>query len=74
MFRKHTLLEIGLYDEKFKLHEDKDLRIRFLKKYTIDHIKIPLYRYRRHSNNITNNKIKMAQYENALIQKHGEQC
>ena len=31
MFRLEQLLELGLYDNKLLVHEDKDLRYRFLK-------------------------------------------
>ena len=57
MFRSKDLENIGLYDEDLILHEEKDLRIRFLKKYKIFQVKLPLYRYRRHDQNITNNRI-----------------
>ena len=35
MFRKIHLLDVGLYDESFYLHEERELRIRFEKKYKI---------------------------------------
>ena len=44
LFKTHHLIDIGLYDEKFLINEEKDLRIS-LKKYTIDRIALPLYRY-----------------------------
>ena len=56
LFRIENLLDIGLYDKTFLVHEDKDLRYRFLKKYSIYRLPIPLYRYRKHDSNITNNK------------------
>lgn len=70
MFRKDQLHHIGLYDEKMKLHEEKDLMIRFLKKYKLEIINIPLYRYRRHQNNITNNYDNMEKYLQKLKNKH----
>lgn len=69
-FRKDYLVDIGLYDEEFLLAEDEDLRIRFLKKYTISYIPLPLYRYRMHENNSTNNIDKFKQYKEKLITKH----
>ena len=71
MFRKEQLLEIGLYDEKFRYHEERELRIRFEQKYKIDHLALPLYRYRRHDSNITNNHEEMEKHQQALIRKHG---
>lgn len=70
MFRIDQLINIGLYDENFVVREDEDLRIRFLKKYNIERIQIPLYRYRKHNNNITNNKQKMNKYGKILKEKH----
>ena len=58
MFKTNHLLEIGLYNEKFLLHEEKELRARFEKKYSINRVPLPLYRYRKHSSNMTNDKKK----------------
>ncbi len=71
MFRADQLTDLGLYDETFLLHEERDLRIRFLKKYRIHHLELPLYRYRRHDANMTNNDEAMAYHMNNLINKHG---
>lgn len=74
MFRTEQLIDIGLYDENFLLHEDRDLRIRFLEKYNINRLELPLYRYRRHENNITNNIEAMDRHMGNLIEKHGEKA
>jgi len=70
MFRKEQLIEIGLYDEKFLAREDEDLRKRFLHKYKIYNIPLPLYRYRRHEANLTNNSNEMEKYLKKLKEKH----
>lgn len=70
MFRKDHLIDIGLYDETFKACEDEDLRIRFLKKYKIFNIILPLYRYRMHDKNLTKDKKKMDEYKKKLKNKH----
>jgi glycosyltransferase involved in cell wall biosynthesis len=71
MFRIDQLVELGLYDEQFLLHEDKDLRIRFLEKHRIHRVALPLYRYRRHDENMTNDDARMNGYMDALSAKHG---
>ena len=58
MFKTNHLIEIGLYNEQFLLHEEKELRARFEKKYSISRVPLPLYRYRKHSSNMTNDKKK----------------
>ncbi len=72
MFRTDQLLDVGLYDETFLLHEDRDLRVRFLEKHMIHRIPLPLYRYRRHSDNITNDTAAMEHHYQRLIDKHGD--
>ena len=71
MFRKERLIEIGMYDENFKMWEEKDLRIRFLKRFKIHQIELPLYRYRMHDNNLTNDKVAAQKYMDKLKNKHG---
>jgi cellulose synthase/poly-beta-1,6-N-acetylglucosamine synthase-like glycosyltransferase len=70
MFRTEQLFDIGLYDESFLLHEERDLRIRFLRKYRIHRLELPLYRYRRHETNSTNNIEAMNYHMDKLIHKH----
>lgn len=70
MFRTEQLIDIGLYDESFLRHEDRDLRLRFLDRYIIHHVPLPLYRYRRHDDNITNDVTEMNFHEKRLNEKH----
>ncbi len=72
MFRKDKLFDVGLYDVTFRAREDEDMRIRFLKKFNIYNIILPLYRYRRHNNNLTNNTEEMDKYKLKLDEKHNE--
>jgi glycosyltransferase involved in cell wall biosynthesis len=72
MFRKDFLYDVGLYDESFRAREDEDLRIRFLKKYKIYNIILPLYRYRMHDSNLTKDKQKMDEHLKKLIHKHSK--
>ena len=70
MFRKDLLIDIGLYDESFRAREEEDLRIRFLEKFSIYPIPLPLYRYRRHENNLTNDQTAMDKAAHQLKNKH----
>ena len=56
IFKTEHLVEIGLYNENFFLHEEKELRTRFEKNYSIERVALPLYRYRKHDSNMTNDK------------------
>jgi glycosyltransferase involved in cell wall biosynthesis len=71
MFRYDHLIDIGLYDDALLMHEDRDLRLRFLDRYAIARVELPLYRYRRHNGNMTNDKSTSETYERKLREKHG---
>ena len=70
LFKKEHLKNVGLYDENFRMQEEIELRIRFEKKYKISRIELPLYRYRKHEKNMTNNIKKMDQHNKMLDIKH----
>ncbi len=70
LFKRQDIEKIGLYDEDFILNEEVDLRFRFLETYKIDRLPIPLYRYRKHENNMTNNSKKLKFYDNKFKEKH----
>jgi len=71
MFRREHLIELGMYDETFLRHEDLDFRIRFLVRHSIHRVELPLYRYRRHDRNITNDTGEMDRHYQKLVDKHG---
>ncbi len=66
MFRYDHLIELGLYNKNFLLREEEEFMIRYKKKYKLDRIKLPLYRYRKHDKNITNNIKNMDKYKKKL--------
>ena len=70
MFKLDKLVEIGLYDEAFLAREDEELSFRFKKKYNIERVALPLYRYRRHQNNLTNNIENMDFFSTKLKKKN----
>jgi len=70
MFRSDHLIDSGLYDDALLMHEDRDLRVRFLEKYAISRVELPLYRYRRHTDNMTNDRSAWETYEQKLREKH----
>lgn len=71
MFRKRKLIKIGMYDEGFRAHEEKDLQIRFCKSFEISHISFPFYRYRQHSNSLSCDRANNNKHMKKLKAKHG---
>ena len=53
LFRRKCLVEINLYNKKLRINEEVDLMKRFLKKYKLGFINLPLYRYTKHRNSLT---------------------
>jgi glycosyltransferase involved in cell wall biosynthesis len=72
MFRKEDLVEIGMYDELFRCHEDRELRVRFEEHHSVQRLPLPLYRYRRHEGNLTNDNVEMQRHLEMLVKKHGK--
>ena len=70
MFRRDQMIEVGLYDEDFLYQEEKEFRIRFEKKFKINRLELPMYRYRMHEKNITKDTFKMDFYYDKIINKH----
>ena len=70
IFKTDQIVQLGMYDKDFLLHEDKDLMSRFLKKFTISRLELPLYRYRQHEKNITKNKKLDKEFKKKLLKKN----
>lgn len=66
MYNRKQFLKNGAYNKNFKHREEEELRIRFGKKYKLDYLKIPLYRYRMHNNNKTQNKDYVNKYRSRI--------
>ena len=72
MFKRQLLIDIGLYDEYFKVHEEKDLWIRIKeKKLKIIYLKLPLYRYFKHDDSLSNSD-KSGHFIKKLKNKHDD--
>lgn len=69
MFRTQQILEIGLYNQRFKYAEEEALRLAFLKKNKITRIPLSLYRYRQHENNRSKNSKLVKIYKKKLYGK-----
>ena len=72
MFKREDLIEIGMYDETFRLHEERELRVRFEASYKMSFLELPLYRYRRHESNMTSDKVQMDLHMKMLKDKYQE--
>lgn len=55
MFRRKSYDVIGGYNEDLRYQEDYDFWIRFIDKFNVYNVNLPLMYYRRHSENMSNN-------------------
>ena len=65
MIRKECLLEVGGYSEKFTCQDGLDLWVKMVPRFKPYNVNIPLFYYRRHGNNLTEDK-------NKLLETRGE--
>ncbi len=70
MFKTQHLIELGYYDESFLAKEEEEFMARFIKKHKVSQVKLPLYRYRKHDKNMTNDINVMKEFDNKLKKKH----
>ena len=66
LFKTDQIINLGLYNEEFEYNEEKELMMRFHKQYSLDRLKLPLYRYRKHNTNMTNNIDEMEKFNQKL--------
>jgi len=69
MFTYESLCNLQFYNEDFKMREGHELLQRFAARHKIYHLPFPLYRYRVHENNRTNDHEKLATFDARLTDK-----
>ncbi len=72
MFRLIYLKELQGYDESLTRQDGYELWFRFVKKYKIKSINIPIFYYRKHGENLTSDETKLLNTRANILEKHGE--
>ncbi len=70
LIRKKFLKSIGGYDERYNCQDGYFLWINFFSKFKVKNIETPLFYYRRHGNNLTNNSEKILTTRSKIISKY----
>ncbi|MFA6294427.1 MAG: hypothetical protein WC637_21735, partial [Victivallales bacterium] len=68
MYRKDLLIKHGMYNTEWRHREEEELRRRLGEYYKIHYLHMPLYRYRMHKSNKTNNQDMMEEFKRRLIE------
>jgi glycosyltransferase involved in cell wall biosynthesis len=66
MYTYESLANLGFYNEEFKMREGHELDNRFKERYKIYYLRMPLYRYRLHEGNRTNNTDETDKFDKKL--------
>lgn len=72
MFRIKYLKELQGYDESLSRQDGYELWFRFIKKYKIKSINIPIFYYRKHGSNLTSDERKLLNTRAEILEKHGK--
>lgn len=66
MYTYESLANIGFYNESFKMREGHEMIRRYKEKYKLYHLPMPMYKYRIHENQRTNNKEQVEKFDKKL--------
>ena len=70
MIRKENLIDIGGYDEEFSCQDGYYLWLKFIKKYVVRNVNLPLFYYRQHEKSLTKNNKRFFQIDLELFQNY----
>jgi glycosyltransferase involved in cell wall biosynthesis len=69
LVRRQAFTDVGYFDESLLTHDDWDMFVRIIQRYSIEIMDVPLARLRRHGDNMSTNMDKMLLGEAAVLQK-----
>lgn len=72
MIRLEYLRNLGGYNESFTCQDGYDLWIKFITHYPVSNIRIPLFSYRQHGNNLTSNELRILSTRQKIKDLHIE--
>jgi len=67
LIRKKYLYEVGLYNEKIDRQDGQDIWLKFFYRYRIENVELPLFYYRMHGKNISENRVKIDKAKNIIF-------
>jgi len=70
MIRKSALMEMGGYSEDFRCQDGYDIWVKFIKRFKVANINLPLFYYRQHDRSLTSNQDRLLTTRHEVIKKH----
>lgn len=72
MIRKVCLMEVGLYSTQFTCQDGYDLWLKVIERYEVGNVNLPLFFYRRHGENLTEDSERLLKTRAEIYQTHAE--
>jgi|APSaa5957512535_1039671.scaffolds.fasta_scaffold33475_2 glycosyltransferase involved in cell wall biosynthesis len=72
MFRKSCLKQLGGYDETITRQDGYELWLRFIDRFEVGNINVPLFYYRQHSKSLTKDEVKLLDTRSNILKKHAD--
>jgi glycosyltransferase involved in cell wall biosynthesis len=69
LIRRQCLLELGGYDEAFRCQDGYELWTRFIRRYGVKNVNLPLFYYRQHPQSLTRNEEQILEARGQIIEK-----
>jgi CMP-N-acetylneuraminic acid synthetase len=72
LFRTESLKQLNGYDESISRQDGYELWLRFIEKYEVKNINIPIFYYRQHSKSLTKDEKKLLDTRAQILEKHAK--
>lgn len=72
MIRTQCLRDLGGYDEEFRCQDGYELWIRFIQKFNVQNVNLPLFYYRQHSTNLTRDEQRILETRSRILEKQSQ--
>jgi len=72
LIRKSCLLEVGGYSPEFTCQDGWDLWLKLTENYSVRNVNLPLFYYRRHSDNLTNDTDRLLETRAEIYKSHAK--
>ena len=70
MFRTRCLKQLGGYDESISRQDGYELWLRFIEKYEVSNISVPIFYYRQHGKNLTSKEDALLNTRTEILSNH----
>lgn len=70
MIRRDCLIEVNAYSEGYRAQDGYDLWLKIIDRYKVGNIDLPLFHYRRHGENLTNNQEFILRTRSEILKAH----